>query len=152
MTDRDPQYVMARLRAQFGLYSWEGQALQYPQRGEPGEMVYQRYAEDNPESSVQLGTWIDCLFYYDEEGYLTGVLNHYPYGAFDKHTGQEIDKPNTSSTFVRPGETAEEVRAILTKEAVKRWGPEAAEQSPWPRPDIVLSNSRNLDGNRRQGR
>jgi hypothetical protein len=134
----NPDYTIERLRDRFGTFSWQGQALQYDQLGPSGEIVYRRYVEDNPRSTVEQGTLIDTLLFYDEQGVLAGILNHYPYGAIEKN-GNELEKPHSANTFARPGTDEDAINAALVAEAKRRWPTVRGEDifvGPVPRPQL----------------
>lgn len=118
----EPEYTITRNRWRFGTFSWQGQAPQYDQLGEPGEIVYRRYSAGGSVTST-LGslTWIDTLLYYDEQGYLAGILNYYPFGAVE-HDGVELEKPGNVNMFVRPDVDDDKMvsRAMFT-ESQRRW-------------------------------
>lgn len=113
-----PNYTIASNRWRFGTFSWQGQAPQYDQLGQPGEIVYRRYVEDIANSSVMMGTPVDTLLYYDEHGHLAAILNHYPAGAIEKD-GNQLEAPGNVNTIIRPD--APETREVLIAEARRRW-------------------------------
>jgi len=117
-----PRYVLHDKRSRYGMYTWEGQALQYDQLGPPGEIIYRRFVE-------QMATpiTIETLLCYDNTGRLTGIANYYPEPVFE-HTGRQIEKPGNLNLFIRPDEGSKTVVAALTAETQRRWN--VSEETP----------------------
>lgn len=118
----DPDYLIQSLRGRFGTFSWQGQALQYDQLGAPDEIVYRRFTDDFVNSTVGRDTVTDTLLYYDEQGHLAGILNHYPYGAVE-HDGTVLEKPHNVNLFIRPDVdgSGNMVAKRLFDESQRRW-------------------------------
>lgn len=91
--------------------SWENQVRQYPQRGEPG-LGY--FAGDVSEHYPGLPP-VDCLLWRDDDGWLRGILNHYP---VDYPPWEEAGKVNV---FVDPARRHMGIATILAREAWSRW-------------------------------
>lgn len=157
----DPEITIQNARRTHGMFSWEGQALQYDQRNDPNTIVYQRFNDGQT-------TWVDCLLHYNDKGLLDGILNTYPYGTWDTETGLQTEIPGATNTFVRPGAPAS-VRQALVAEAKRRWPNSLDERQPEfesaptkQRPELsptldetiegierAISNRSGIDGNRR---
>ena len=89
------------------MYTWESQALQYPQTGPQGISYFR--GELNAELHV------DCLLYRDEAGELVGILNRYP-TAFPPH-----EREGDQNIWVRPDRRRQGIGTALSREATIRW-------------------------------
>ena len=88
------------------MLTWESQASQYAQRGEPG-IRYERHT---------VGSWpIDCLLYRGPSGYLFGILNHYPVDC------PPYEKAGNINFWVRPDQRRRGIGTKLILEARRRW-------------------------------
>lgn len=114
-----PEVTLKRNRANFGTYSWQGQAPQYDQLGEPGEIRYQRFFDGWALTAPGKAT-IDTLLHYDEDGNLDGILNTYPYGARE-NDGRKLDDPGEVCLTIRPDHDMDVIRPLMD-EAQRRWG------------------------------
>jgi hypothetical protein len=150
----DPDIIIQSNRDRFGTFSWQGQALQYDQLGEPDSIVYRRYMEAKAFAEKGGGpATIDTLLYYDEFGVLAGILNTYPYGAVGSRW---IEEPGNVNTFTRPGANRGigvpgAVHDRLMADARRRW-PNIAEEKP---DDMIEGRTGwriSEDGNRRFSR
>jgi GNAT superfamily N-acetyltransferase len=90
-----------------GVYSWESQCGQYPERGPKGISYFRG---EIPE----LQQYVDCLLYRDENGALQGILNHYP---FDN----DWETKGNFNIWVAPGHFRQGIGTALLGEAVSRW-------------------------------
>lgn len=114
----EPRTLIDSLREQHGMFSWEGQRLQYDQLGPPGEIVYQRYED---------GSAVDVLLYYSPpdpkgRGRLIGILNHYPDGASNIASGEMLEPVGSCNVFIHPTFNQDDsVLQVLWTEARRRW-------------------------------
>ena len=86
---------------------WETQAHQYPSKGEPGIHYFR--------GELGAGRWVDCLLHYDEDGTLSGILNHFP---------QDIppyEKKGAANVWVRPDRRRQGIATKLGEHALTRW-------------------------------
>lgn len=112
--DDQPRATIESNRMRFGMFSWEGQAPQYDQLGEPGSVVYRRYTEGQ-------ATWVDVLLHYDHQGRLDGIFNTYPFGAAS-HGGEVLEKAGSSNAFIRPDVAdPDALYQSLLAEGRRRW-------------------------------
>lgn len=134
----DPRATIEYMRMRYGVFSWQGQALQYDQVGPPGEIVFRVFIDN--------GVAINTLLYYDPEvKLLAGILNHYPRGA-QRWDGAWLERPGNVNVFVHPdADDSEAVYAKLMAEATRRW-PDLIAPVQWEVPAPVGGY---LDGNRR---
>lgn len=87
-------------------FSWESQYEQYPKRSSPGIKYFAGHMEQ--------GT-VDCLLYYDDNGRLRGILNHYPF------TYLPYEVEGNVNIWVDPKYQRRGVATALLTEAMKRW-------------------------------
>src|SRR6516165_6204371 len=95
-------------------YSWEGQAHQYFNTGEPTSIRYERYyaCEEDREG---FGPPVDCLLHFDERGLLVAMLNHYPKGE-----AGELEQAGNVNLWVRPSHQRRGFASRLLREANNR--------------------------------
>lgn len=160
-----PSWTLAINRHRFGTFSWSGQAPQYDQLGPPGEIVYWRYFDGKPLTGEGKAT-IDTLLHYDDQGYLDGILNTFPYGARN-NDGSKLDDPGAVAITIRPDVDTPTggVRGLLVTEALRRWPTITVESEAVLDPGVIRLvsdgtvtvpepgiHSVPLDGNRRISR
>jgi len=116
-----PRYTLNDKRTRYGMYTWEGQSLQYDQLGPPTEIIYRRFIE----GMGNLVT-IETLLYYDERGRLAGIANYYPETVVDVD-GNVVEKPGNLNLFIRPDQEVAAM-AALTTETKRRWN--VSEETP----------------------
>ena len=92
-------------------FPWESQHRQYPEPGQPG---IQYMEGPTPHGNV------DCLLFYDDDGLLRGVLNHYPFSA-QTEDGLFLEVEGNVNVFVDPDYRGRGVATALLNEAVLRW-------------------------------
>lgn len=98
------------------IFSWESQAEQYPEKGEPGI----------EHTTVRCGiSVVDCLLYRDESGCLVGILNHY-------NEFNPWEKPGSCNVWVHPDHQRRGVASALLRDAYHRW-PLKNEDQEWSR-------------------
>lgn len=154
-----PRTTIEHNRRKYGVFSWQGQAPQYDQLGPKGEIVYRQF--------VEYGNVINTLLAYDPEyGYLSGILNHYPYEVVDtQHRGDQLkgDVLQTAGSvniFAHPGvSNSRTLRDQLLAEAKRHWpnlkepdddplwGKNTVEELKW-----AMNKQAFIDGNRRMFR
>jgi len=102
--------------AQTGVYSWEGQAAQYPPTGVPGISYFA--------GEVPNGKPVNCLLYRDEHGELVGILNHYDDTYWSGGILPYIlEVPGNVNMWVKPSERRKGIGTALLEEAERRYGP-----------------------------
>ncbi len=131
-----PEATIQNMRDRYGTFSWQGQALQYPQRNDPNTMDYRRYTGNAPQDQI------DALLHYDAEGWLDGVLTYFPLGS------SLGDSPHEFTLTLRPG--AESVSRFLYAEAKRRW-PHIREHDNQLLDNVIVGRG-GIDGNRRTPR
>ncbi|GAB3952471.1 hypothetical protein GCM10029976_090730 [Kribbella albertanoniae] len=94
----------------FGMFSWQGQAQQYPRTGDPGISYFRG---DVPGHGLG---YVDCLLYRNADGELVGILNHFP-----ADMPPYEDKGNVT-LLVRPDHQRQGIGSRLWAEAVERYG------------------------------
>lgn len=100
------------------LFSWDSQANQYHAFDVADTVVYERhYAPDDKPS----GTPVDCLLYYDRQGTLAGILNHYP-------TTCDLEDAGNVNVWVRPDAQRQGIGRRLIADAARRWTLDPAQQ------------------------
>lgn len=104
-------------------YSWESQAKQYAESGEPGLTLEQHMVEvgtgievfDVPADLAGPGvSVVDCLLLRDEVGSLIAILNHYD----GKNPLEAVDAVNL---WVRPDRQCQGIGKMMVREAMQRW-------------------------------
>lgn len=95
------------------VFSWESQYNQYPKRGVPGIKYFGGHTES--------GT-VDCLLYFDDNGRLRGILNHYPFTLYP------FESKGNVNIFVDPKRRRQGIATALLTEAMKRWDVDLEQQ------------------------
>lgn len=109
-----PRLTVENNRMRYGMFSWQGQAMQYDQLGPPNEIVYRRYHEGQ-------ATFVDCLLHYDKAGKLDGILNTYPFGA-QSPDGMVTEHPGSVNAFIRPDVADQDgLYKLMLTDARRRW-------------------------------
>lgn len=88
------------------MLSWESQARQYPERGEPGIGYFRGDLSD--------GDYVDCLLFRGPSGRVWGILNHYPIDSY-------WEKKHNANLWVHPQKRLRGIGTSLLKEALRRW-------------------------------
>src|SRR5579875_2443961 len=83
---------------------WESQAHQYPPLDEPGIQYFRAELGD--------GRWVDCLLHYDDDGRLSGILNHYPQAI------PPYEKQGAVNIWVRPDRRRQGIARTLVENAI----------------------------------
>jgi len=94
------------------VYSWESQARQYAETGEPGISYERHYAGQNDREGE--GPAVDCLLARNHKGQLIGILNHYP-------TDSVLEQAGNVNVWVHPDAQKRGVATALINEARKLW-------------------------------
>lgn len=107
----------------FALYSWESQERQYPETGPAGFDYRRESAAGHP---------VDCLLWRDEDGFLLGILNHYPEDVPPWESAGNVN------VWIHPDRQREGIGTRLLREAETRWGPIDWEQQRYTRAGLEL--------------
>ena len=94
------------------VYSWESQARQYAEHGDPGVGYERHYAGPNDREGE--GPPVDCQLMRDQHGDLVGILNHYP-------TSSVLEEAGNVNVWVRPDRQKRGIASRLVREAQSRW-------------------------------
>lgn len=95
-----------------GVYSWESQAWQYVARiPSPGFWKIVYFAGEVPGGLPP----VDCLLLYGPEGYLEGILNHYPVDYPPYESAHNVN------VWVKPNRRHRGHATRLIVEALARW-------------------------------
>lgn len=86
---------------------WTEQTAQYPEKGPPGISYFK--------GDMGGGEYVDCLLHRDEDGYLNGVLNHYPFD-FPPH-----EQKGNVNVMVPTDARNQGIGTALIAEADRRW-------------------------------
>jgi len=89
------------------VFSFAGQAGQYPQYGMPGISYFK--------GVISAKVWVNCLLFRDEHGILLGVLNHYPMTSVWEEAGNV-------NVFIDPAHKRKGIGTALVAECIARWG------------------------------
>lgn len=90
------------------VFSWASQHPQYPDPGEPGIQYFA--------GPTEFGV-VDCLLYYDGDGMLRGILNHYNFDDTDA-----LEQSGNINIFVDPTCKRQGIGTKLLDEAKRRYG------------------------------
>lgn len=104
------------------VFSWESQVSQYPMRYRPGPGIAYFPGDVSQFAGMEDMPPVDCLLYYDEQGWLRGILNHYPVD-YPPH-----EQAGNVNVFVDPARRRRGIGTALVTEAFRRWGVVLAEQ------------------------
>jgi len=128
------------------MFSWESQAAQYAEKGEPGVALETHYVDlltgDEVFPPQPRGLWaesddsitkVHCLLHRDANGRLLGILNHYD----GKHYLEGADAINV---WVRPDVQRLGIGSQLVKEAVRRWPEITPEKQRYTEAGLALLN------------
>lgn len=94
------------------VFSWESQARQHPQKGEPG-FGHRRVKVTSPAWDRD-DIWIEIITYRDESGDLLGILDYFPNGVPDH------EEPGAFAVFVHPAHRREGIGTAVVGEALLR--------------------------------
>lgn len=109
-------------------YSFESQARQYPKVGPPGLDYFAGEVEiarlQHPSGAyVPIRETVDCLLYRNSRGAVIGILNHYPVDM------PPYEQAGNVNIYVHPRRRRRGVGSTLLREARRRWGFDATQQS-----------------------
>lgn len=91
------------------VYSWQSQASQYLNVA-PNKTGVEYFKGD-----MGGGKFVDCLLYKAKDGYLLGILNHYPFDFLP------YERKGNVNIWVNPDFKCCGIGTELLNEAMKRW-------------------------------
>ena len=125
-------------------FSWRSQAQQYDEQGQRGiqleshwvEGSIERFPDQEPGGAEYLNSLpnvsrVDCLLYRDNDGTLSGILNHYD----GKNPLEKLDAVNI---WVRPDRQRQGIATVLLRDAKRRWPGVTAEKQRYTQDGIKL--------------
>lgn len=104
--------LIARIVQHQIAFAWPAQASQYPPIGHHGIRYFKGELRDGEFGG---GAYVDCLLFRDEDGVLTGILNHYPQDMPPYAAAGEV------VIQVRPDQRRKGIATRLLREALTRW-------------------------------
>ena len=128
-------------RASHVAFTWESQAVQYPDKRAPG--IYHELCD------LSYAGRVSCLLYYDHDAILRGILNYYV-GC------DEIEQDGNVNIFVDPATQRRGIGMALLAEADRRWHLHFGQQTVTPGGEALVRcyrrEKRRRERARRSGR